>query len=407
MSLINQMLRDLERRQAGAVADGNVLLDVGAAHEGDIPTAAGNRLLYRWAILGVLGLAFGVAASQMGGSVERLFGGAESVTPVNETAPVPGADRALSREVSAVNVSERAMPRQDVAPASTANSRQMPNVGMSPAEFRLRLTESVRYDASTRMPDVVERSTAPALVEKPVATVRAVAPTLQRAEKTRTKPNNLASVRPAPRPTSKTPRRENVKTRSASSSPANLAETRYGEAMVLLQAGKVEAGEALLLDVVNSFPKHLKAREMLTARRMRDGKLAGAGQLLRRGLELYPAHGQFTKLYGRVLVEQGRMDEALAVLNQVALALEQDSEFHALRAAVLHRKGDHRAAAATYQKLLITNPDHGVWWMGLAIALESAGEADGAKRAFRRASRSGLRPELRGFVERKLRALGG
>jgi MSHA biogenesis protein MshN len=63
-------------------------------------------------------------------------------------------------------------------------------------------------------------------------------------------------------------------------------------------------------------------------------------------------------------------------------------------------------AAQTYRGTLQAQPRNGVWWLGLGLALESAGDRASALQAYQRAQQSGtLDSEVLHYVESKITAL--
>jgi MSHA biogenesis protein MshN len=61
-------------------------------------------------------------------------------------------------------------------------------------------------------------------------------------------------------------------------------------------------------------------------------------------------------------------------------------------------------AAALYDQLTKLEPQKPVWWLGLGIALESAGKNNAAQEAYSRASNnSDVLPELKTFLNNKIK----
>ncbi len=108
--------------------------------------------------------------------------------------------------------------------------------------------------------------------------------------------------------------------------------------------------------------------------------------MLLEGLRLQPGNSRLNNLYARVLAERGEPRDALAVLSNLSPPLAEDPDYHAFRAALLHKTGQYSKAAELYRRLLVVRPKAGVWWMGLAIALESSGDTEQALQAYRKAA---------------------
>jgi Flp pilus assembly protein TadD len=173
-----------------------------------------------------------------------------------------------------------------------------------------------------------------------------------------------------------------------------------------LRAGRTVEGERALRRALEEWPGHVQAREVLAARVIRAGRLHEALALLAAGDDTVRTQPGLAKLEARVLVELGRLDDALEALARASSV--DDPEYHALRAATLQRLARHAEAVAAYREALARRPDAGVWWMGMAISLEGAGALGNALDAYIRAARQGeLHPEVRRFVEARIRALRG
>ena len=77
----------------------------------------------------------------------------------------------------------------------------------------------------------------------------------------------------------------------------------------------------------------------------------------------------------------------------------------ALLATLQQRQGQHGEAIDNFGAALRHEPRHGAWWIGLADSLAAEGKTDSAREAFERARASDdLGPELARYVEQSLRA---
>ena len=154
-------------------------------------------------------------------------------------------------------------------------------------------------------------------------------------------------------------------------------------------------------------PQRLAARLELVSVLQRLGDERGALALIEEGLQLYPDHPDLRKLYAHHLLFSQRHREGLDLLERAPLPpVKDDPEYHALRAAIYQELGEYSQAAEVYARLLDQRPRESLWWMGLAIALEQQGLIGGARDAYRAAlDVSGLRPDLERFVRERLQHL--
>jgi MSHA biogenesis protein MshN len=141
-----------------------------------------------------------------------------------------------------------------------------------------------------------------------------------------------------------------------------------------------------LLAALAQDPHHQDARLLLADRQRAAGRSASANALLADGLALEPEAPRLRAAYGRMLVDDGRLEQA----REVCLAgsqprVTEDPDHYLLLAAVYQRLGLYAPAVEAYRAVLGLRPESGRCWLGLAIALESDGKAEEAAAAYRQA----------------------
>ncbi len=173
-----------------------------------------------------------------------------------------------------------------------------------------------------------------------------------------------------------------------------------------LQGGDWNVSARLLAELVAIEPANDDAREGLAISLMQTGRVAEVEGVLLDGLAVGTAPARFAKLRARVLASRGDVGGALQGLSVAVPDVADDAEFHALRAALAQRSGDFALAAQTYRRLVAREPANATWQAGLAMALDATGDHTGARDAYQRAmAAGGLDAALRAHVERRLRAL--
>lgn len=190
------------------------------------------------------------------------------------------------------------------------------------------------------------------------------------------------------------------------STPRERAENEYRRALGLVNQGRIQEGAAVLRAALTEDHGHLGARLALFGLLVEQQRLEEAQALLQEALARDPLQPQLASRLARLQLERGDSRGAAETLGKAAGAAANDAEFRAFHAAVLQRLTLHKEAVAEYQAALRLAPRAGVWWMGLGISLEADGRAAEAREAFQRARASGsLSAELDRFVEKKLRQL--
>lgn len=354
MSLINQMLRDLEQRRATEQQQSNAILRGLSGQGGD-----GRRGQQRMWLLG--GAILGVAT---------MAAGAYLLWP---RPPLPSTPTVVATPAAPpVAVITAAPP----APAAVA----MPETAAP---------------AAAAMPEAVEES-GPA--EEPVAAPEAVAP---------------MTPPPVPAPAASASVTPEVTIAKAVPSPANRSikqphppslQERLGRALALLRAGKGGEGETALRAILREAASQRDARVALAGLLFGAGRLVEAEEVLSTGVQLHPHDPQLVLLLARLRLEQGNEAAAITLLEQAAPA-QPPADYLALLAALYQRAARYPASIDAYRQALSLDPAQAAWWLGLAISLEGGGEEAAAREAYGRALAGQLASPLRGYAQSRLRTL--
>ncbi len=420
MSLINQMLKDLEdRRQKETVSRRDEALQ-------DLPTVAGNPPATR------RGLRLAVAALVVLG----LFGGGiglwqsrshhSSVAP--PARPIPPRKVAakplvpvsmVKPELKAKRTKEEARTSPSVPPSleKTVTGRGAPS-GKSAAGVASAGGghPKAQAEASPSGRRAAPEKAAAAHPRPPAATKARRASPVSGPLPAGSPLTKIAAAAASPTkqssPTAKRPGARNAgglaKTPHAVS-PQEEAQAAYRRGTEDLRQRRYRSAEADLQEALAADKGHLKARETLVNLLLRSGRVSEAAALLAEGVTVAPGYLPFRTGYARILVGEGDLAEAKAVLLKGDRPkLAADPGFFALLAAISQRSGDYPGAAAIYRKLINRRPEAGIWWMGLGIALESEGDKTPAVEAYRKAlTCDDLNADLRRFVASRASAIKG
>ncbi len=188
--------------------------------------------------------------------------------------------------------------------------------------------------------------------------------------------------------------------------PPERAEIAFRRGVAQLQDGRASAAELDFRDALKQDPSHSGARQALLGLLLDSGRNNDAEQLLRKALEINPRQPRHAMVLARLEVERGEVTGAINTMVGALPYVQSDPDFHAFLAALLQREGRHREAVDYYRAALRGVPGNGVWMMGLGISLRAANQSAEARDTFQRAIESKqLTPELQEFVERQLREL--
>jgi MSHA biogenesis protein MshN len=125
-------------------------------------------------------------------------------------------------------------------------------------------------------------------------------------------------------------------------------------------------------------------------------------------LQARPFDAQLRELLARAQLLGGDNVSAVATLQQNPPELSHNTGYHALLAALHQQVGDWAASAVVYRQLLTARPSQAAWHLGLAIALEQLDQPAQASRHYRLASQGqGLDDSSRRFAIERAGSSGG
>ena len=184
------------------------------------------------------------------------------------------------------------------------------------------------------------------------------------------------------------------------------AETAFRSGVAQLQNGRVSAAETNFREALQEDPTHVAARQALLGLLLDGGRNDAAEELLRRALELNPRQPRHAMVLARLEVDRGEVGGAINTMVGALPYVRSDPEFYAFLAALLQRDGRHSDAVDYYRTALQSSPGNAVWLMGLGMSLRASNQFADARDAFQRAAASNqLNADLQTFVERQLREL--
>jgi len=387
MSLINQMLRDLDARGVDKRLPNDVR---------PLPAPRRSRLSVIFGSLAVLLLAVGLAVYQlnlMQPLVASSPAPATAITPAVAVAPValPPAPQAVPPQVlaTAAPLAETQRPTPtpapppDVVPPQPATTQLEAGPRSRPAPPKAAPAEKKPVEKPVK-PSAVDGGE-PAASRKPPAT----SPT--------------AADR-APPAVGKPAKESTIERSDSAGSPRARAESEYRKAIDAVNQGRVAEAvdglaRALRDDSLHTGARQLQVKLLLEARRVDEALL-----VLHEGLQGQPAQLGWAMTLARLQVDRGDLSGAWQTLEFSLPAAERNADYQGFAAHVLQRLGRQREAALYYQAATRLVPGDGRWWLGLGLAMEAEGRVSESREAFLRARQCGnLNSALSALVEQKLR----
>lgn len=355
MSLINQMLQDLEKRQGGSESGGQLPQGVHSA-KASLP---GRRK--QWL------MALGVLVLLIAATLGFKFRPVETVSPlvVAEVAPPP---------------LPPLVPAPLAPPEVPATSMAVPAASQPMAEPSARVVSTANSKAEARKEARARRAEAAA--ER------------RNARKNKEKAANISSGKPS------------GKVLAVKSAPVDEAQERaesfYRDALAAFNQGRSAETQQAAKRALAEMPGHVGARQLLVRHLMEQRANDQARMELREGLQHQPGQMLWSTLLVRLELERGDVPAARQAVDRALPYAEQQADFQSLAGAVAQRQGKPGDAADFYRAALRIKPADGRSWVGLGMSLEAEGHAPEAKEAFRRAlNTDSLSPELQSLAQRK------
>lgn len=359
MSVINQMLKDLDRRQQEA--------------EGAAVYVAPLRQQGWWMLvltllctlaLGILGWRTWIFWQQ---SQRASLPAAQVEAPRTAPAVAPSAPLAVVATTQAVS-SAAPVAKVPAASAESTAARVAPSAAeQAPAD------EAVLAD---------EGNLEEALGDETIPSDEELQPDLYA---------ELAaeqSAEEAPAPAA--PRKPGIlKIETVELSDAELATLAERKATTAMAKGRMQEAQDGYYEVLAHDPHNQGAREQLAGLLYGAGRLTEAAQVLEEGLRLDPAQADLRLLLARVAISGGDRQKALDWLTGYQPDIASNLDYYATWAGLAQELGQPVQASEMYVRLLRQQPDQGRWWLGLGVAEDGQGHRQRALDAYRNAQLHG------------------
>ena len=188
-------------------------------------------------------------------------------------------------------------------------------------------------------------------------------------------------------------------------SPERAVQNKLKKAEQAIIDNQVPKAEQLFEDVLLIQPENKGARKQLAALWFGRRLYRPALNLLSQGIDIYPDDMDFRLMKARILMTQNNNREAFQVLNDFSDV--QNVEYQLLLANTAESVGNVNSVILAYQQLTTIEDYKGKWWMGLAVALDRNSQFEEAKAAYEMAlSKGSLSSNSAQFIRQRLTELG-
>jgi Flp pilus assembly protein TadD len=183
----------------------------------------------------------------------------------------------------------------------------------------------------------------------------------------------------------------------------DLLSQQYQSALNAAAKGDVQTAVDSLTALIKMDPAYHDARVSLVALLMDQSNPLKAKHFLDEGLRTDPDYLPFIELKARIFTVEGKTKEALAILLNTPPPMADNPEYHAFIAALYQRSNSDVLAIKVYRQLLALNPHNGNWWFGLGVSLDKIGHGSEATQAYTTAATEGhLSSESISFLQKRL-----
>jgi MSHA biogenesis protein MshN len=180
----------------------------------------------------------------------------------------------------------------------------------------------------------------------------------------------------------------------------------YRQALANLQQGRVTDAQSSLMQALEANPANQEARQTLAGLLLDNNRNDEARAILTAGLTIAPEQTNFRIALARLQVELGDKSGALNTLEQGLAYANENADYQSFLATLLQRANRHDEAIGHYNKALSINSGAANSLVGLGISLQATGKLENAQDAFTRAqSVASLSPELAKFIDQQLKQI--
>ncbi|WP_369743169.1 tetratricopeptide repeat protein [Pseudidiomarina sp. PP-1MA] len=394
MSVINRMLRDLDKREQQQNNQAYTPAAVAPSH--------GSKR--RVALIASIGAILVLAVLVWQWWHEGL------ADPALDPAPDPAAQQAESQNtdpgsyVMQALQAEPAQPEPAVAQEATPEAANAVSETSDDAtEGRNQLVVNVAELQQSALPAQTEAAQTESKQTEAATSITAASQAEPQEELADPAPDPVPD--PAPKVGPPPASTSSMKVERVELTPEQLAETNLRRAREAMAKGDRDLAQELLEKALIVQPMHVEVRSELAAYWYGRGFATRALTILQQGLDRQPQQSEWQLLYARILDRMGRVDQAYSALININEDTDEALELLELRAAAANQLGYYAEAAADYT-VLAGRFLQSRWWLAAAVAHEDSDNPAAAVRAYQQALQyRDLSSEARQYINDRLYAL--
>lgn len=171
------------------------------------------------------------------------------------------------------------------------------------------------------------------------------------------------------------------------------------------QKGRSSEALALLRQAVVAYPQSEDARQLLVSYLFEAKQDAEAVALLRTGLKSYPEQRGLRKLLAKWQLSHGQPEAVLETLKPMLQESTPDAELSWMLAMANQQSGQHGQALPYFERAINLQPGHAQWYVAYALSLRAAGQANQALQQLQMAQNLPLSERMSEFVSQQIKQL--
>ena len=184
-----------------------------------------------------------------------------------------------------------------------------------------------------------------------------------------------------------------------------LAQQKIVQAEKALAAKQISKAETLLEDVLIIKPMDSQTRKKLAALWFGRQAYQDAVNLLSQGIALNGLDSSLREMQARIYLQQGQARAALNTLKP--LASLKDEQYQIMLANTAQQAQQNKAGIAAYKVLITMQPEMGRWQLGLAVLYDKDSQFKLASKAYAAAlARNDLSISSESFVKQRIQVIG-
>jgi len=184
-----------------------------------------------------------------------------------------------------------------------------------------------------------------------------------------------------------------------------LADQKLALAEKALAAKQINKAEKLLEDVVIIRPSDSQTRKKLAALWFGRQAYQDAVNILSQGISLNGQDSSLREMKARILLKLGHFTAALNTLKP--LANLADEQYQVMLANTAQQAQQNKVAVDAYKMLIVMQPDQGRWQLGLAILYDKNSQFKLASSAYKKAlAKNDLSLSSEKFIKQRIEVIG-